>query len=119
VPGNKICWNIIVQLGLAEVEDDQFKTSDWVPQQNKKMLDSIRHFKTPYGTMGELFDESPVEGISKVYYEDMLFETWTHGRTVLIGDGMCNAFLLLVHQTSFFLNLTMVLTTALFPLKLQ
>ncbi|KAG0311395.1 hypothetical protein BGZ97_011900 [Linnemannia gamsii] len=87
VPGNKICWNIIVQLGLAEVEDDQFKTSDWVPQQNKKMLDSIRHFKTPYGTMGELFDESPVEGISKVYYEDMLFETWTHGRTVLIGDA--------------------------------
>ncbi|KAG0285670.1 hypothetical protein BGZ96_010122 [Linnemannia gamsii] len=87
VPGNRICWNVIVQLALDDVEDDQFMTSDWAPQQNKKMLESIRHFKTPYGTMGDLFDESPVEGISKVYYEDMLFETWTHGRTVLIGDA--------------------------------
>ncbi|KAF9146903.1 hypothetical protein BG015_011479 [Linnemannia schmuckeri] len=87
VPGNRICWNVVVQLGVAEVADDQFRTSDWVPQQNQKMMDSVRHFKTPYGTMGDLFDSTPVEGVSKVYYEDMLFETWNHGRTVLIGDA--------------------------------
>lgn len=79
---------MVVQLGLAEVADDQFKSSDWVPQQNKAMMDSIRHFKTTYGTMGDLFDVTPMEGVSKVYFEDMLFETWHHGRTVLIGDGM-------------------------------
>ena len=60
------------------------------------MLDSIRHFKTPYGTMGDLFDVTPIERVSKVYFEDMLFETWNHGRTVLIGDGMCLCFLVAV-----------------------
>ncbi|KAG0311381.1 hypothetical protein BGZ97_011902 [Linnemannia gamsii] len=88
VPGNKICWCIIVQLGLTEIADEQFRSSDWVPQQNQKMMDLIRHFKTTYGTMGDLFDATPVERISKVYFEDMLFETWNHGRTVLIGDGI-------------------------------
>jgi 2-polyprenyl-6-methoxyphenol hydroxylase-like FAD-dependent oxidoreductase len=88
VPGNRICWNVVVQLGITEIADEQFKTSDWVPQQNRKMMDSIRHFVTPYGTLGDLFDVTPIERVSKVFFEDMLFETWNHGRTVLIGDGM-------------------------------
>ncbi|KAF9926891.1 hypothetical protein FBU30_003612 [Linnemannia zychae] len=87
VPGNKICWCIIIQIGINAIADDHFKSSDWVPQQNQKFLDSIRHFKTPYGTMGDLFDATPIEQVSKVYFEDMLFETWNHGRTVLIGDA--------------------------------
>ncbi|KAF9918509.1 hypothetical protein FBU30_000164 [Linnemannia zychae] len=87
VPGNKICWSVIIQVGITEIADDQFRSSDWVPQQNQKFLDSIRHFKTPYGTMGDLFDVTPIERVSKVYFEDMLFETWNHGRTVLIGDA--------------------------------
>ncbi|KAK3848487.1 MAG: hypothetical protein J3R72DRAFT_2759 [Linnemannia gamsii] len=87
VPGNKICWNIVIQVGMVELADEQFKSSDWVPQQNQKLLDSIRHFKTPYGTLGDLFDRTPIERVSKVYFEDMLFETWHHGRTVLIGDA--------------------------------
>ncbi|KAF9118013.1 hypothetical protein BGW39_001570 [Mortierella sp. 14UC] len=87
IPGNKICWNVIIQLGIAEIADDQFRSSDWIPQQNQKLMDSIRHFKTTYGTLGDLFDATPTEHVSKVYFEDMLFETWTHGRTVLIGDA--------------------------------
>ncbi|KAG0288544.1 hypothetical protein BGZ97_006735 [Linnemannia gamsii] len=87
VPGNRICWNVIIQLGITEIADDQFKSSDWVPQQNQAMMDSIRHFKTIYGTLGDLFDATPIERVSKVYFEDMLFETWNHGRTVLIGDA--------------------------------
>ncbi|KAK3839488.1 MAG: hypothetical protein JOS17DRAFT_798953 [Linnemannia elongata] len=87
IPGNKICWNVIIQLGIAEIADDQFRSSEWVPEQNLEMMNSIRHFKTLYGTLGELFDVTPIEGVSKVYFEDMLFETWTHGRTVLIGDA--------------------------------
>ena len=89
IPGNRICWNVVVQLGITEIADEQFSCSDWVPQQNKKMMDSIRHFVTPYGALGDLFDVTPIERVSKVYFEDMLFETWNHGRTVLIGDGMC------------------------------
>ncbi|KAG0293458.1 hypothetical protein BGZ96_002800 [Linnemannia gamsii] len=87
VPGNRICWNVIIQLGVTDVADEQFKTSDWVPQQNKKMMDSIRHLKTPYGILGDLFDATQLDRVSKVYFEDMLFDTWNHGRTVLIGDG--------------------------------
>ncbi|KAF9125527.1 hypothetical protein BGW39_007327 [Mortierella sp. 14UC] len=87
VPGNKICWSVIIQLGIADVADEQFKSADWVPQHNQKMMDSIRHFKTPYGTLGDLFDATPAERVSKVYFEDMLFETWNHCRTVLIGDA--------------------------------
>ncbi|KAK3834914.1 MAG: hypothetical protein JOS17DRAFT_773038 [Linnemannia elongata] len=87
VPGNKICWCVIIQLGLDELADDQFRSSDWMPQQNQKMMDSIRHFKTPYGIMGDLFDATPTERVSKVYFEDKLFDTWTHGRTILIGDA--------------------------------
>ncbi|KAG0293463.1 hypothetical protein BGZ96_002805 [Linnemannia gamsii] len=53
-------------VGVAEVADEQFKSSDWIPQQNQKMMDSIRHFKTPYGTLGDLFDVTPIERVSKV-----------------------------------------------------
>ncbi|KAF9279308.1 hypothetical protein BGZ88_012814 [Linnemannia elongata] len=74
-------------LGLSSTADEQATSSDWTSQNNKKMLDEIRHFKTPYGTMGDLFDVTDIEKVSKVYFEDKLFETWTHGRTVLIGDA--------------------------------
>ncbi|OAQ29403.1 FAD/NAD(P)-binding domain-containing protein [Linnemannia elongata AG-77] len=87
VPGNRICWNVVVQLGVNTAADEQFECSDWVPQQNQGMMDSIRHFKTTYGTLGDLFDATPIDVVSKVYFEDMLFETWNHGRTVLIGDA--------------------------------
>ncbi|KAG0373252.1 hypothetical protein BGX24_011950 [Mortierella sp. AD032] len=87
VPGNRICWNVVIQLGIEEIADDQFKSSDWVPQQNQKLMDMIRHFKIPTGTLGDLFDATPLERVCKVYFEDMLFETWNHGRTVIIGDA--------------------------------
>ncbi|KAG0294842.1 hypothetical protein BGZ97_004960 [Linnemannia gamsii] len=87
VPGNKICWTVIVQLGVAELADENFSCSDWVPQKNNKMMDSIRHLKIPFGTMGDLFDATPDEAVSKVLFEDQLFDTWNHGRTVLIGDA--------------------------------
>ncbi|KAF9104177.1 hypothetical protein BGX29_002271 [Mortierella sp. GBA35] len=87
VPGNKFCWNVVVQLELTEIEEDQFRSSDYAPETNQKMLDEIRHFKTPYGTMGDIFDMTPKDQISKVYFEDKLFETWHHGRTILIGDA--------------------------------
>lgn len=51
------------------------------------MLDEIRHFKTPYGTMGNLFDASPTVLVSKFCLEDKPFKSWNHGRTVIIGDG--------------------------------
>ncbi|KAH7038652.1 hypothetical protein BKA57DRAFT_539701 [Linnemannia elongata] len=87
VPGNRICWNVVIQLELAEIEEEQFRRSDWAPETNGKILDQIREFKTTYGPLGDIVDATPRERISKVFFEDMLFETWTHGRTVLIGDA--------------------------------
>ncbi|KAG9061262.1 hypothetical protein KI688_007600 [Linnemannia hyalina] len=91
VPGNKICWNVIIQLGLSSIADEEVGSSDWVAQDNQVMMDSIRHFSTTYGTMGDLFDVTQSDRVSKVFFEDKLFETWNHGRVVLIGDGAVNA----------------------------
>ncbi|KAF8945120.1 hypothetical protein BGZ47_003211 [Haplosporangium gracile] len=88
VSDNRICWNIIIQLGLDPVADELAGSPGWIVQENnKKIMDSIRHFKTPYGTMGDLFDVTQIERVSKVSFEDKLFETWNHGRVVLIGDA--------------------------------
>ncbi|KAH7058043.1 hypothetical protein BKA57DRAFT_448434 [Linnemannia elongata] len=72
---------------MVATPDEQATSSEWTSQDNKRMLDEIRHFKTPYSTMGDLFDATDIEKVSKIYFEDKLFETWTHGRTVLIGDA--------------------------------
>lgn len=82
-----MCWNVIIQLGLSSTADEKAESLDWEQQDNQEMMNEIRHFKTPYGLLGDLFDATPAERVSKVYYEDMLFETWNHGRAVLIGDG--------------------------------
>ncbi|KAF9326356.1 hypothetical protein BGZ91_001972, partial [Linnemannia elongata] len=87
VPGNRLCWNVIIQLELAAVESEQFRNSEWAPESNKRILNSLRHFKTIYGTLGDIFDATNDEGVSRVFFEDMLYETWNHSRTVLIGDG--------------------------------
>lgn len=61
--------------------------------------------------MGDLFDATPIEGVSKVYFEDMLFETWNHGRTVLIGDGTY-LFLWVFSFSMFVITLLLELTIA-------
>jgi len=53
---------------------------------NDKMLQEVKDFMTPFGTVGQLIEETPKEVISKVF-EDLLYQTGHHGRTVLIGDG--------------------------------
>lgn len=40
-------------------------------------------------TMGQLLDKTPKHLISKVMLEEKVFLTRYHGRTVLLGDGMC------------------------------
>ncbi|KAG0041322.1 hypothetical protein BGZ83_002001 [Gryganskiella cystojenkinii] len=88
VPDNKVCWVVIRQFETeADCENEKFRNSEWGADKSGNMIESIRDFKTPYGTMGDLVDHTPKDLISRVYLEDKLFETWTHGRTVLIGDS--------------------------------
>ena len=46
-----------------------------------------KHKLAIMGDLGSLLDATPKENISKVVLEEKVYETWTHGRTVLIGDG--------------------------------
>jgi hypothetical protein len=56
------------------------------------MIEQVRHLPIISGgdkitTVGDLIDLTPREYVSKVVYEEKLFKTWHHLRTVLIGDG--------------------------------
>ncbi|KAF9955507.1 hypothetical protein BGZ65_003345 [Modicella reniformis] len=87
IPDNKICWLYTVQLSGSS-PNERFRNSEWGPEAAASMCEKVRHFKAPFGlTMGNLIDVSPKETISKVMLEERLFETWYHGRTVLVGDA--------------------------------
>ncbi|KAK3836209.1 MAG: hypothetical protein J3R72DRAFT_204417 [Linnemannia gamsii] len=87
IPDNKICWLYTVQLN-ANSPDERFRNSEWGPEATQAMCDKIRDIKAPFGrTLGELIDVTPKDSMSKVMLEEKLFQTWYHGRTVLIGDA--------------------------------
>lgn len=89
VPGNRICWNAVVQFSSPEdAEDELLRNSEWGPESNEAMIKEVRDFQVPIGgTLGDLIDATPKDAISRVFLEDKIFETWNHGRTVLIGDA--------------------------------
>ncbi|KAF9963801.1 hypothetical protein BGZ65_011257 [Modicella reniformis] len=89
VPGNRICWGMTMQLDTTKASKNiMFKNSEWGPEANESMIKEIRNFPSHFGgIIGDLIDATPKEMISKVFLEEKMFETWHHGRTVLIGDG--------------------------------
>ncbi|KAF9134470.1 hypothetical protein BGW39_006930 [Mortierella sp. 14UC] len=90
VPGNRICWNVKRQLAtVKEATEHKFRNSEWGPETSEAMIKEVRDFRIPFGnnTLGDLIDATPRESISRVFLEDKLFDTWNHGRTVLIGDA--------------------------------
>lgn len=65
-----------------------FKNIEWGPEANEAVIKDVRDFPCPLGgTMGDLIDATPQDRISRVFLEEKLFETWYHGRIVLVGDG--------------------------------
>lgn len=54
------------------------------------MCDETRSFSIPMGdkfkTLGDIYDNTPSDLITKVMLEEKVFETWYSGRTVLMGD---------------------------------
>ncbi|KAF9349743.1 hypothetical protein BGX26_012001 [Mortierella sp. AD094] len=92
VPGNRICWGMTIQLDSDKASKEMFKNSEWGPEANEGMISKIRDFPSHFGgVIGDLIDATPRDMISKVFLEEKMFETWYHGRTVLIGDGATNA----------------------------
>ncbi|KAI9237904.1 MAG: hypothetical protein BYD32DRAFT_436205 [Podila humilis] len=87
VPGNRVCWHIMKQLDSRAADEESFRNSEWTPEANEAIIRDAANFKTPHGTICCLIEQTPKELISRVFLEDKLFETWHHGRTVLIGDA--------------------------------
>ncbi|KAF9181992.1 hypothetical protein BGZ49_004773, partial [Haplosporangium sp. Z 27] len=87
VPGKKICWGVQIQLEATTPEDRSNKNTEWGPEGNESMIKEIYDFPTNYGPLGKFIDATPRDRISKVFLEEKMFETWYHGRVVLIGDA--------------------------------
>ncbi|KAG0035933.1 hypothetical protein BGZ82_004917 [Podila clonocystis] len=74
-----------------------FQNSEWGPEAAEAMCKEVRHFLVPGGkdgktlTLGDYFDRTPKGLISKVMLEEKVFDTWSDGRTVLLGDA-CHKF---------------------------
>ncbi|KAG0041674.1 hypothetical protein BGZ83_001454 [Gryganskiella cystojenkinii] len=91
IPGNRVAWLMTTQLKTSS-NASQDKNIEWGPAANEAMINEVRDYPCPLGgTMGELIEMTPKDMISRVFLEEKLFETWAHGRTVLIGDGAINA----------------------------
>ncbi|KAF9391886.1 hypothetical protein CPC16_003799 [Podila verticillata] len=91
---NTLCWMVIEFLDKeVSREDDSDHYSEWGPQAAEEMCNKVRDFNVPGGkdgkvhTLGDLIDKTPKELISKVLLEEKLFNTWYHGRVVLLGDA--------------------------------
>ncbi|KAG0318430.1 hypothetical protein BG000_004245 [Podila horticola] len=90
--GNRIAWIVNHQLTSKESKEMFFRNSEWGPEANKTTIDEVYNYPLKEGgVLGDLIDATDKDLISKVYYEEKLFTTWNHGRTVLIGDGAVSA----------------------------
>ncbi|KAF9198873.1 hypothetical protein BGZ49_000188 [Haplosporangium sp. Z 27] len=88
VPDNQICWGIQIQLPSSKSQEQHFKNSEWGPESADAMMKEYEDFPSPIGgTMKDMFDATPKDLISKVFLEEKIFQTWHHGRSVLIGDA--------------------------------
>ncbi|KAF9343336.1 hypothetical protein BGX26_005897, partial [Mortierella sp. AD094] len=87
VQDNRICWGIQIQLPERKAKERYFTNSEWGPESVDAMLKQYQDFPCAFGgTMKELMDSTPKNLISKVFLEEKVFQTWYHGRSVLIGD---------------------------------
>lgn len=93
MPNNRVCWNIQLQLDSAKSKEELTQTSEWdADNNNDEMIKEVNDFRTPLGaTMGELIHATSQDRFSRIFLEEKLFDTWYHGRVVLIGDGKCSS----------------------------
>ncbi|KAG0271530.1 hypothetical protein BGZ95_000648 [Linnemannia exigua] len=96
-----LCYMVIHHLDKASskaAEEHRFRESEnsqWGPHAAQAMVEETRHFPLAIGTkkmtMGDLYDLTPKDRISKVMLEEKVFQTWHSGRIALLGDGAITA----------------------------
>ncbi|KAG0325771.1 hypothetical protein BG000_001685, partial [Podila horticola] len=91
---NRVCWMVIHFLDKeSSKRNDSFRNSEWGPEAAEALAREVRPFKLPGGkdgkvlTLGEYVDRTPRHLMSKVTLEEIVFDTWHGGRTVLLGDA--------------------------------
>ncbi|KAG0356046.1 hypothetical protein BG005_005022 [Podila minutissima] len=67
------------------------KYTEWGPEATDIMCNNVRDFAVPGGngklTMGDLIDNTSRDFIAKGMMAERVFETWSDGRIVLLGDA--------------------------------
>ncbi|KAF9201536.1 hypothetical protein BGZ49_008231 [Haplosporangium sp. Z 27] len=87
-PNNQICWGLQFQLPSSNAKEQQFRNSEWGPEAVEATIKEYENFPCAYGgTMKDIFDATPRNLISKVFLEEKIFQSWYHGRSVLLGDA--------------------------------
>lgn len=68
------------------------ENAEWGSNAAQSMMDKTRGFPIHFGngkqTLADMYEKTPKNLISKVSLEEKIFETWSGGRIVLLGDGM-------------------------------
>lgn len=84
-----MAWRVDTHVDPEDYETiEEFRLSEWDSEIFRPDLEVWRDYKTDLGvSIGDLVDLTPSENISKVMLEAKLFETWYHGRVVLMGDS--------------------------------
>ncbi|KAG0273301.1 hypothetical protein BGZ95_010883 [Linnemannia exigua] len=83
----------------TESKEQRFRScdnSEWGSYPAQAMCDETRNFPIPLEkgkkhVLGDLYELTPKELITKVMFEEKVFTTWYSGRTVLLGDGAVTA----------------------------
>ncbi|KAF9136053.1 hypothetical protein BGW39_008016 [Mortierella sp. 14UC] len=93
-----LCWMTVRHLNKTSTKaamEQRFRdsnNSEWGDHPAQTMCDETRDFQINIGggktaTMGDVYELTPKEYISKVMLEDKVFKTWHHRRYVLLGDA--------------------------------
>lgn len=96
------------RLSVSSTDSSQFTTVatlGWEAEESNTIAHSLlvseecRTFPLPMGgKLGDLMDATPKDQMARAISEETLFETWHHGRTLLIGDACHRMFPNAAHQ---------------------
>ncbi|KAF8941663.1 hypothetical protein BGZ47_007297, partial [Haplosporangium gracile] len=94
---NKVAFMVVNYLGTKsskaaiERRQDESEKEEWGPFAAQAMCEATSKFPVPIGdgtmTLGDIYDLTPEDMISKVMLEEKVFDTWYSGRIVLLGDS--------------------------------
>ncbi|KAG0035134.1 hypothetical protein BGZ82_005388 [Podila clonocystis] len=87
-------WMVIQFLDKeSEKKDDHYRNSEWGSEAAEAMSREVRDCRIPGGkggktrTFGDLLDRTPKNMMSRIMFEEKVFDTWYSGRVVLLGDA--------------------------------